>query len=301
MSGWAGSPVCLRRRTHRRRVAVAVQLAERCRHYWTPLGLRSVRSGADGACFRGLGQQGLHRVWIHIDDYPDTIGQGDATLRPTSDCLNGNDRFQLDVNRSPRRAVRASRQCVGPECAGVSGASDPHGLDWMVSCCFLGLPQFVMRQTLADQPASERCHLVARIQIPLVRPTRDLPEIAREVLHRDLVVRAVIAALEQGPEGFDPVRMHGSPHVFASLVLHSFVLVSLQTLVRRMLIGVHGGSRLGALVAFLAAEIGLVDFDRPSGRVLPLDPSLANAYWQRARRRLGGCRGRAAVPCSRRP
>ena len=147
----------------------------------------------------------------------------------------------------------------------------------MVSCCLLGLPQFVMRQTLADQPAGERCHLVARIQIPLVQPTRDLPGIAREVLHRDLVVRAVIAALEQGPEGFDPVRMHGSPYVFAGIVLHRFVLVSLQTLVRRMLVGVYGGSRRGVLVAFLAAEIDLVDCDRPGGRVLPLGPSLANA------------------------
>ena len=141
----------------------------------------------------------------------------------------------------------------------------------------LGLPQFVMRQTLADQPAGERYHLVKRIQIPLVQPTRDPPEIAREALHRDLVVRAVIAALEQGPEGFDPVRMHGSSYVFAGIVLHRFVLVSLQTLVRRMLVGVYGGSRRGVLVAFLAAEIDLVDFDRPGGRVLPLGPSLANA------------------------
>ena len=135
----------------------------------------------------------------------------------------------------------------------------------------------MMRQTLAGQPTGERCHLVARIQIPLAQPTRELPEVARQVLHRDLVVRAVIAALEQGPEGFDPVRMHGSPHVFASLVLHRFVPVPLQTLVRHMLVGVHGGSRRGVLVACLAAEIGLVDFDRPGGRVLPLGPSLANA------------------------
>ena len=180
----------------------------------------------------------------------------------------------------------------------------------------------MIRQTLADQPAGERFHLVARMQVPPVQATRELPEVAWEVLHRDLLVRAVIAALEHGPEGFDSVRMHGAPHVFAGLVLHRFVLVPLQTLVRRMLVGMHGGPRRGVhrhelvqdplsaavagsdhggladgaapgpqflggvLGAFLAAEIGLVDFDRSGGRGLPLGLSLANAMaWRKPRSR----------------
>ena len=116
---------------------------------------------------------------------------------------------------------------------------------WMVSCCLMVPAQLRIRQPLADQPAGERRHLVVRVPVPLVQAPCELAEVPRQVLHLDAVVHAVMAALEQGPKGLDPVCMHAASHVFADLVPRRLVPVPFQTLVRRMLVGVHGGLRRG--------------------------------------------------------
>ena len=71
---------------------------------------------------------------------------------------------------------------------------------------FLG-DQFGVAQALALHPSRDQRHLFDGVEVADVVPARELSHVALQVLHADVVVDAVDAALEHRPERLDAVRV----------------------------------------------------------------------------------------------
>ena len=117
--------------------------------------------------------------------------------------------------RSPRRVVPASCQCADPDCDGLVGAARPLAAPGCVRPAWPRLGGLMLPPwPPAVQDTSGACRLARRRALPsgpAGSGSRELPRMPRQDLARDLVGSAAMAALEQRPEGFDPVRMHGAP------------------------------------------------------------------------------------------
>ena len=102
------------------------------------------------------------------------------------------------------------------------------------------------------------------IVIPDGVPSRELRNVAVQMLLAQMVVGALIASLEHGPKGLHSNYMGLSSDVLANAVLHRLVVEG-QALVGAGLIGVHGRARRGVL-ADKALQGRLVGCrDRPGG------------------------------------
>ena len=75
--------------------------------------------------------------------------------------------------------------------------------------------QVFVPETLTDHTLRDVRHLVNGVALAVVVPTGKLPDIAVQVLGAHVVVGAVVAPLEHGPEGLDPVRVRLIPNVLA--------------------------------------------------------------------------------------
>ena len=87
--------------------------------------------------------------------------------------------------------------------------------------CLAG--QLAVGQRLAEQAAHHASHLLRGVGAAVVVPPAELCQIASQVLRAHVMVRAVAAALQQGPERFQAVDMRLAPHVLARRVLDCLV------------------------------------------------------------------------------
>src|SRR5665213_2515606 len=110
--------------------------------------------------------------------------------------------------------------------------------------------QRLVGQPLASGPSNEAVEPVKCVpsHIALVEPESELVHVTPKVLLADVVERAVDAALEDCPDGLDPVRGHVIAGIFADAVIDRLVLVRVaETLVGAGLVGVQRRSCLDVL------------------------------------------------------
>ena len=84
--------------------------------------------------------------------------------------------------------------------------------------------QITGHQPLPDHASSSLDHHGLGVSRPQVVARSELADIAVKVLRRDVVKRAMVAALERGPEGLDPVGVSLVADVLGDGVLDRFML-----------------------------------------------------------------------------
>ncbi len=87
-----------------------------------------------------------------------------------------------------------------------------------------GTDKVVVAQAFADSVDDQRGHLIRCVKFAGVVPARELVHVPLEVLFAELVIRAVVSALEHRPEGFDAVRVRLTAHILFDAVLDRLVL-----------------------------------------------------------------------------
>ena len=106
--------------------------------------------------------------------------------------------------------------------------------------------QFPIAELFPGHPASYYSHLIQRVKFADAVTTRELIDVALQVLGREVVVDAFVRPFQHAPEAFYAVGMCHPPDVLADAMADALVVVR-HALVGTGVVGVDG-SAVGGVV-----------------------------------------------------